>query len=835
MKYIIFLTVFLFGSFFITQKILANNNDVIINEIGAYPTSTHEWIEIWNKGGESIDIKDWKFWENSTNHSLKSATSSDSVISPGEYGAIVQNSDIFLKDYPEFVGSIFDSSWTSLNEGGEEIGLKDGQGNFVEKFVYLPTTKFSLERLNSTLNDYTSLNWQENIDSNSVGFKNKNNLPVNVVTGTLNLPTTTVSVSTTVSSADIPPAIFVSNNIFDWQFIKLNEIISDPENGNEQVELFNDSSSTLSVSGGSICDYTQDNCKILDDNIFGHNWLIIDLLTNRYLNNTSDNLFLKDQNNNVIDKIVYGENLSAPKSGQSLIRKVDGEDSDDDSDWAITDKITLGASNELVINDPPVRSAVGSQSFLGSGSSNTTTKSSVSTEKTSKIIPKTTKIEEKDSVKIVWELDWPYGLDIGEQGIFNARGTADPRGGEINFIWNFGDNTTDTGHLLGHQYATSGVYLVSISASSTSGTFGKKEFRVYVGQDFSVALSDIRISNWQINNQNDLPEYIELKNNLDKKQNISGWKIKNKGGKEYEFPENTIINPSSTLKFFRAVTHLNFDKDEDSIRLTSPNDQVVNTILWKIEKEKIKIKKPLPIGSKKIRQSFNGIVTVEPGVFGTQFFYITDGRSGMQVYQYKKDFPEVKIGDYIQIYGEISQIDNIKRIKIQNKNDIDILSTGNTAIALSVSPRDFTEDIFGILVKLSGEITEIKSNYLYLDDGEAETLVYLYKGTNINTSNFKEGDKIEATGLLDKNKSGWRVLPRNDSDIRVVAHSRSEVLSGNRVGSEGKNEATQNYLTATAGGLTALLFGLLAKTRGAAIMSVAKKIVSIAIKAIRRG
>ena len=112
----------MFGSFFIAQKSLATNSDIVINEIGAYATSTHEWVEIYNKGSDPIDLTGWKFWEATTNHGL-TVNSGDNILAPGEYAAIVQDDAQFLLDHSGFSGSVFDSSWSSLSESGEEIGF----------------------------------------------------------------------------------------------------------------------------------------------------------------------------------------------------------------------------------------------------------------------------------------------------------------------------------------------------------------------------------------------------------------------------------------------------------------------------------------------------------------------------------------------------------------------------------------------------------------------------------------------------------------------------------------------------------------------------------------
>ncbi|MBI5221578.1 MAG: lamin tail domain-containing protein, partial [Candidatus Magasanikbacteria bacterium] len=587
MKHFLFLAVFIFGSFFVSQKILAANTDIVINEIGAYPTSTHEWIEVWNKGSGAVDLSSWKFWENNTNHSLKAVSTTDSIISPGEFGVICQDGDVFLRDYPNFIGSVLDSSWSVLNESGEEIGLKDESGNFVEKFTYVTTSKFSLERKDPLASDYSAGNWQENLSGNTVGAQNSNFIVLNQntssTTSTINTTSTSFSAPTSTNTAEAQSASTSASStiasVFDWAFIKLNEIISDPNDGNELVELYNNSSSSAEITAAHICDSTVTSCKLFSGNIFGHDWLVVDLLTDRYLNNDGDAVILKDENNNVVDTLVYGsDGLGAPQKGQSLIRKSDGIDTDSASDWGITTQVTMGAANKLVV------AVVNNNNSSGSGSSgassnftNFVSNASTST-KTNKTSTTTVK-SVVDQVKISWKLNWPYGLDVGESGVFSAQGTADPRGGDISLVWNFGDNITSTGFIVSHSYVTSGIYLVSVSGASTASTTGKKDFKIYVGPEFSINQTQIKIGEYLVDATSSDDEFIELVNFSTSSKNISGWKIKNKSGKEYEIPENSNIAASGTLKFFRSITHLSFDKDGDEIRLTSPNDKEVDKII----------------------------------------------------------------------------------------------------------------------------------------------------------------------------------------------------------------------------------------------------------------
>jgi len=151
----------------------AANQDIVVNEIGAFEAQDYEWIEIFNRGGAAVDLTDWKFYENETNHGL-TAFRGDFVIEPGEYAIIANKGDKFAERYPNFSGTIIDSSWSNLNESGETIALKSGDGANIESFSYISASNYSLERVNPNLADYTSANWQEHSSGNTAGLQNSN-------------------------------------------------------------------------------------------------------------------------------------------------------------------------------------------------------------------------------------------------------------------------------------------------------------------------------------------------------------------------------------------------------------------------------------------------------------------------------------------------------------------------------------------------------------------------------------------------------------------------------------------------------------------------------------
>jgi hypothetical protein len=360
------------GSFFICSNVFSANLDIVINEIGAYPTSTHEWIEIWNKGAEPVDLTGWKFLEDGTRHGMVATGTADSIVGPGEYAAIAQKSEQFLLDHPGFGGSIFGSSWTTLSTSGELIGLEDANGVVLEQFVYQAATQFSLERKNPFIVDYSSNNWQQHASGTTLGFVNSNyfvsvgGMPIETVTTTpeaAGITATTTMVATSTLSA-----------------IKINEFVPNPESGSEWVELYNTSSSTVDLAGGTLCDSrTSGSCTIatLAETILPHGFVTVFFASGK-LNNDGDSIIVKDAAGTVVDVVRYGAGFVAvPSKGQAGARRSDGVDTDSDADWAVTTVLTLGSSNMIVVPPAPVAaqntssgsSSGGGQSGSGSSSS----------------------------------------------------------------------------------------------------------------------------------------------------------------------------------------------------------------------------------------------------------------------------------------------------------------------------------------------------------------------------------------------------------------------------------------------------------------------------------
>lgn len=851
---IVFILFLLVGSFFVGQHVFSANSDIVINEIGAYESSGHEWIEIWNKGSEPVDLLSWKFWENNTNHSL-SASTTNSILDAGEYGVIVQDAAQFIIDYPFFVGSIFDSSWSSLNESGEAIGLKDVQGNFVEQFLYPIANNFSLQRKDSFLSDYTSANWAEHIASNTVGFINNFISPVSttsnsstiseqeeVTTSTPSFINPYGSNPSQLGSATTASAVLTA--------LTLNEIVPDPEDGNEWIELFNSSGLSVDIDGAMICDSrnTTSTCKKIIGAVGPYGWLQVDLQSKSFLNNSGDSVILKDVRGVVIDRIDYDDELS-PDEGQSLARIVDGLDTNNEIDWVVTSKISPGAAN-IIVSEAAVSSENSSSQ---------------------KTVSSTAKTVKKTPAVFVWNIIAPSSADINEVVTLSAEDVADLRGGQLHFFWTLENGQQIIGPEIKTSFATSGLHAVSLFVTSTSGYGENKKIEINIGSGLAQN-ADIVISEILPNPEgDDGAEFVELKNNSITAVNLSGWFLK-VGDKKYAFIDNTIIAPSGTLVFYKAVTKISlvntagkvelFNKDKTLVdlvkyekplsgksfalvqgewRWVNPNPGNILTLesegLLLEEKNSNTAQKTTAKSTGSLVTSvgavrnatkgqpvkIKGIVSVVPNIFGSQFFYINNDNAGVQIYQSKKDFPPLGVGDLVEVFGTVSEASGIKRVNIKNSQSVDILSLGNVVPKTEINLSGLEDENAGALVQIEGEITELKSGFMFVDNGEAEIKITFKKNAKINKQNLKEGEKVWVVGVLEKTANEWQVWPRSSEDVQVMDTVPDAKVLGEKI-SKTKEGIIQKYSIVTAVGIGMLIFAFIVRHKGSVAVAWAKQV-----------
>lgn len=140
--------------------------------------TNHEWIEVYNTSSASIDLSEWYFFSNNTKHGL--VPESSSALGPGSYAVIVQNTQNFLSDWPNYSGIIFDSSWSGLNNEEDSISMKDPDLNIVSPVTYSSSMGAtgdgnSLQKINSEFKSSSPTPGSENVLSSNDSSGNTNN------------------------------------------------------------------------------------------------------------------------------------------------------------------------------------------------------------------------------------------------------------------------------------------------------------------------------------------------------------------------------------------------------------------------------------------------------------------------------------------------------------------------------------------------------------------------------------------------------------------------------------------------------------------------------------
>ncbi len=344
----------IFGLFlFLPWIARALSTDIVITEIGAYKAADHEWIEIYNRGSTPADLTGWKFFEDETNHKL-TAYRGDLVISPTEFVIIADQASNFEIDYPEFKGTIIDSSWTILKESGEPIALKDANGTIIESFTYISAPNGSLERVDFNLPDYSQGNWKENASGDTAGFPNSSTLPpdFNQVP-----PGVTTSSNSLTQETNIPRPQAVPVPAYGPGSVVINEFVSDPgDDAVEWVEILNKSEAVINLNNWILEDA---NYKIaqLAGELLPQDVRVFELTSSR-LNNNGDQIKLFDAKGALIDSVSYGSfddgeiANNAPKARypNSVARGNSGLDTDeDDKNFFIVSAPTPGSPNNIAM------------------------------------------------------------------------------------------------------------------------------------------------------------------------------------------------------------------------------------------------------------------------------------------------------------------------------------------------------------------------------------------------------------------------------------------------------------------------------------------------------
>jgi competence ComEA-like helix-hairpin-helix protein len=207
-----------------------------------------------------------------------------------------------------------------------------------------------------------------------------------------------------------------------------------------------------------------------------------------------------------------------------------------------------------------------------------------------------------------------------------------------------------------------------------------------------------------------------------------------------------------------------------------------------------------------------GVVAVEPGLLGKTIMYLVDGNSGIQIYNYYKDFPVLAVGDVVEVYGQVSESQNEMRLKTKRQGDFKIVSVGNAPVPMRIQIEDVMEEIEGALVVFQGEITEIKGSSWWVDDGTEEVKMYVKQNTGISSKDYKPGDRVEIVGIVSQYKNEYRILPRTPDDVKLIGRiAGGESIDMEELSLEKDSNQLIKYALVVAVALILILFSIILK------------------------
>jgi len=815
-----------------STAIVAEPVKIIINEI--YPISTtsteKEWVELYNPTTSTVDVGSWVLNDNSSTTTLSGVIEANGFLVI-EFSNKLNNTGDILQLYDANLNLIDKVVYGNYNDGNiADNALVGEAGQSLAR-------KIDGEDTNSDINDFA-------ITTNPT--KNAANQITEPVIITPEQPPTTQNNNT--SSGNNAVANLYRNSVF------ISEFLSDPQaNEKEWVEIYNNSDEKISLSNWYLEEGSEEQTR-LSGEILSHSYFIIESPKGN-LNNSGDIIFLYDGNSNLVDKVSYGSwddgsvsnNAVVVFDGKSVGRKTWEDITIDKDKFFITQYSTRGGANVFALN-------------LQSDNLDN-----------SEIIDKNPILT---AVVINELLPNPKGADTDTEYIELFNNTNQ----EINLAkWSLKNSSgkkfvlPSSSIISANNFLSISRKISKISLKNTAGDFvelyeatnnlvDKVVYQDVANEDISYNRISATGTLWQwstvltpgqknvLQLPNHAPEVVvnipslalvgeEIlldasdTVDLDDDELIYRWDLGNGqvvGGENVK----VVYDKQGSYKISLSVDdgHNNIVEEKFKL-LVSGNEEVVVAEL----DSKVTSSKKMPVlKNVTIDQIQNlaintlvktsGVVTVVPNILSMQVFYIADTKTqaGVSVYMFKKDFPDLRVGDSVEVMGELSKVSGMSRIKIKEKKDIKIIDIEQNYQPIILTMDELDSDYVGSFVELAGEVLEVNSNNFYLADEYGEIKVVIKSKTGLSSRMVKIGDKIKVKGILGQAKNSLELWPGLVEDIKITELGAGETLNADK-----KQTATESpYLTATAGGVSSLLLAFLARGRGLVAKTMALGVLS---------
>ena len=794
----------MFVVFFIFAPQTQSASNIIFTEIMYNLEGTdseHEWVEIYNNSDSEIDLSNWKFYDGDgeTKHGLNIFQGSI-VIPKEEYVILVDKPEIFLEDWPEFSGIIIDSV-VNLKNDSDNIKLFDSESIEIDSVVY--QNDWGADGDGNSL-QLSGLNWIAQIPTPGQVTAEEN--PAEDPEPDPEEPseeTQPIAEPTPTTGGIILPKTAYPENV------KITEVFPNPSGSEEAefIEIWNNNNTSISLENWKLSDKSKVITLKAITLVPGEYKAIYRSTTKIALNNSSETIYLYDSNGNLVDEVSYSSTIEDYSYSYDIKQ--------DDFFWSSTK--TPSSMNDFT-NPNNLPSAVINFS-----------NNPVAPKEIFTIYADNLYDSDNDNLSCLWEIGKNFQAN-GESFKYSFNDLGEYI---IKLTINDGHNEVITTSVIRVLNSVDVVYIRSKKSEST----GPITNTILTLSSLATTTGQIFITEIFPNPEgSDDAEYIKLYNPNNFDVILDNWTIDDQdGGSKPHTIQDRAIKSRDYLILGKEETKLTLNNTFDEVRLFNKDEHLIDSVLyddvkenqtykktdegiWIWSEEAIQIPKNYEIINYVSEQNYStinsdivdidlpdireleigtevrvqGTVAVEPGVLGKTYFYIT-GSQGIQVYFYKKDWPNLSIGDVIGVIGELSESNNETRIKVSNKEDIVPLYESDPPSALEIETGEIGENFEGALIKIFGELIEKKGTSWFIDDGSGEAKITFQPSAEIVKPNAKEGDWINIIGLVSETKTGYRVLPRYQEDINIVdINEMSEEEIGQVLGVNISNQGLQN-------------------------------------------
>ncbi len=501
--------------------------------------------------------------------------------------------------------------------------------------------------------------------------------------------------------------------------IYINEVLPNPsgeESTDEFIELYNASSAAVDLTDWKLSDSTSRDYSLTGSIGAGQYSVFYREASGVALNNSGDTIELYQPDGALLDTIEYTESADGDTS---YAVSTDGE-------WYWTTTITAGRSNTIT------------------GITDEENEESEDTEQDedSQETDDTTEADDSDDNNELQGYDFSNDIEISEL-------LPDPEGSDVTDEWieihNTGSSAVD---VYGWQVAdASKTYTISESTNVAANGY-----IVLSVIDTGISLNNSGDTIYLYDPASDVMDEVTYEDSESgsayaKTGSTWNWTTNPTPGEANVITAASADSATADATTTTASPATTVDSDDTTEGETSGTISIAAA-------------KQLSKGDDVLIQ---GTVNVLPGIFGTQYFYIQDETSGIQIYSSQKEFPELVVGDVVQVTGKLSEANGEIKINTTDISDIVIQNHEDTLTAIEVT--DYAEDQLGMLVQTSGEVTEKSGSTIVFDTGWN---VYVKRSTGVSTTAFTEGEHVTVVGVLTASDDGIRILPRGEVDITTI-------------------------------------------------------------------